>query len=199
MDLSDPTAFGRAYDEHHRGVHAAALRILGNAAQAQDVTQDVFLKLWRDPQKFDAAAASSAPTCASWPAAGPWISGARARPRAARATASRSSSPTRSRASRSARPRWSSARASGAPCARRSARCPAPQREAVVLAYWGGLTADQIARRAGVPLGTAKSRIRLGLAKLRSEIEDDGRAGRHRRLGAAGARGHRLGSRAACR
>ena len=47
---------------------------------------------------------------------------------------------------------------------------PDAQREAVVLAYWGGLTADQIAKRAGVPLGTAKSRIRLGLAKLRDEI-----------------------------
>ena len=39
-----------------------------------------------------------------------------------------------------------------------------------MLAYWGGLTADEIARRAGVPLGTAKSRIRLGMAKLRTEI-----------------------------
>ena len=51
------------------------------------------------------------------------------------------------------------------------AELPANQREAVVLAYWGGLTADQIARRADVPLGTAKSRIRLGLAKLRERIE----------------------------
>ena len=51
---------------------------------------------------------------------------------------------------------------------------PDPQREAVVLAYWGGLTADQIAKRAGVPLGTAKSRIRLGLAKLRDEFESVG-------------------------
>ncbi|MGI8623569.1 MAG: sigma factor-like helix-turn-helix DNA-binding protein [Solirubrobacteraceae bacterium] len=48
---------------------------------------------------------------------------------------------------------------------------PEAQREAVVLAYWGGLTADQIATRSGVPLGTAKSRIRLGLAKLRDELE----------------------------
>ena len=37
------------------------------------------------------------------------------------------------------------------------------------MAYWGGLTADEIARASKVPLGTAKSRIRLGLAKLRDD------------------------------
>src|SRR3954453_144149 len=54
MDLSDPTTYARMYDEHHRGVHAAAYRVLGNAAQAQDVMQDVFLRVWRNPQKCDA-------------------------------------------------------------------------------------------------------------------------------------------------
>jgi RNA polymerase sigma-70 factor (ECF subfamily) len=44
-----------------------------------------------------------------------------------------------------------------------------PQREALVLAYWGGLTADQIARRSHVPLGTVKSRIRLALTRLSEE------------------------------
>ena len=48
-------------------------------------------------------------------------------------------------------------------------KLPETQREALVLAYWGGLTADQIAQRVHVPLGTAKSRIRLGLARLRDE------------------------------
>ena len=52
------------YDEHARSVYGAALRILGDPAQAQDVTQDVFLRLWRNPAKFDASAARSAPTCA---------------------------------------------------------------------------------------------------------------------------------------
>ena len=54
MDLSDPAVYARIYDEHARGVHAAAYRILGNVAQAQDVTQDVFVKVWRQPHKFDA-------------------------------------------------------------------------------------------------------------------------------------------------
>ena len=54
QDLSDPAVFGRAYDEHSRSVYAAAYRVLGNAAQAQDVVQDVFLRLWRRPRTFDA-------------------------------------------------------------------------------------------------------------------------------------------------
>src|SRR3954449_1895861 len=52
--LSDPAAFERAYDQHARGVYRAAYRVLGSASQGQDVVQDVFLKLWRDPAKYDA-------------------------------------------------------------------------------------------------------------------------------------------------
>ena len=48
-------------------------------------------------------------------------------------------------------------------------KLPDAQREAVVMAYWGDLTADEIARRIEIPLGTAKSRIRLGLEKLRAD------------------------------
>src|SRR3712207_4974614 len=53
MDLHDPETYARVYDEHSRGVYGAAFRILGNAAQAQDVAQDVFLRVWRNPHKFD--------------------------------------------------------------------------------------------------------------------------------------------------
>src|SRR3954465_12387634 len=54
MQLSDPATYARIYEEHHRGVPAAALRILHDPVQAQDVTQDVFVRIWRNPQKFDA-------------------------------------------------------------------------------------------------------------------------------------------------
>src|SRR3954452_21120183 len=53
MDLSDPTNFARLYDEHASAVYGAALRVLGNPATAQDVAQDVFLRLWRRPGAFD--------------------------------------------------------------------------------------------------------------------------------------------------
>ncbi len=52
--IRDPETFRAVYDEHSQGVYAAALRILGDPARAQDVMQDVFLKLWRKPEKFDA-------------------------------------------------------------------------------------------------------------------------------------------------
>ena len=52
-DLRDPQTFRRVFAEHERGVYAAAFRILGDAAQAQDVVQDVFLRLWRRPGSFD--------------------------------------------------------------------------------------------------------------------------------------------------
>jgi RNA polymerase sigma-70 factor (ECF subfamily) len=52
-------------------------------------------------------------------------------------------------------------------------RLPDVQREAIVLSYWGGFTAEQIATSSGTPLGTVKSRIRLGVIKLREQCAPD--------------------------
>src|SRR3954447_12398231 len=54
MDLSDPATFARAYDEHGPAVYGAALRGLGNPVTAQDLAQDVSLRLGRRPGAFDA-------------------------------------------------------------------------------------------------------------------------------------------------
>jgi RNA polymerase sigma-70 factor, ECF subfamily len=48
-------------------------------------------------------------------------------------------------------------------------RLPVEQREALVLAYWGGMSAREVAAAAKVPFGTARSRMRLGLEKLRAD------------------------------
>ncbi len=171
MDLSDRTTFARAYDEHHRSVYAAAFRILGNATQAQDVAQDVFLRVWRRPGSFDAKRGELGSYLRLMDrsrALDVWREGqalgrasdklklvvGHEEPRVDERPAAMAEREDERRTIREA-----------------LGVLPDSQREAVVLAYWGGLTADEIAKRSGVPLGTAKSRIRLGLAKLREEVE----------------------------
>ncbi len=170
MDLSDPTTFGRIYDEHRRGVHATAYRVLGSSSAAQDVVQDVFLRVWRNPAKFDARRGelgSYLRLMARSRAVDLWREG-----QASGRAEDRLKVVVAQDASRTDAQPDHLALASADRSTVRDAlgRLPAPQREALVLAYWGGLTADQIAERAGVPLGTAKSRIRLGLARLRTEL-----------------------------
>jgi RNA polymerase sigma-70 factor (ECF subfamily) len=170
MDLSDPSTFGRVYDEHRRGVHATAYRVLGNQAQAQDVVQDVFLRVWRNPRKFDAGRGelgSYLRLMARSRAVDLWREG-QASGRASDRLKVVVSVDTPRHDERPDELALESSDRSTVRAALR--RLPDAQREALVLAYWGGLTADQIAAQSGVPLGTAKSRIRLGLARLRSEL-----------------------------
>jgi RNA polymerase sigma-70 factor (ECF subfamily) len=171
VSLSDPVAFERAYDQHARGVYRAAYRVLGSASQAQDVVQDVFLKLWRDPGKFDARRGelgSYLRLMARSRALDSWREGqaaGRASDRLKLDVALDEGRPDE-------RPALAAEREGQWRTLRDALReLPAVQREAVVLAYWGGLTADQIAQRSNVPLGTAKSRVRLGLARLRLDFE----------------------------
>jgi RNA polymerase sigma-70 factor, ECF subfamily len=167
--LGDPREFERVYDQHARGVYAAALRILGNPAQAQDVTQDVFLRLWRRPDKFDASRGELAAylrLMARSRALDLWREGQAAGRMTDRLklVAGSDDAPVEVTPAPAAERGEERSAVRAALC-----RLPIAQREAVVLAYFGGLTADEIARRAQVPLGTAKSRIRLGLARLRDE------------------------------
>lgn len=171
MNLSDPQTFSDVYERHQRGVYAAAFRITGNAAQAQDVVQDVFLRVWRTPDRFDAGRGelgSYLRLMARSRALDLWREG-----QAAGRAGDRLKLVVAQEQPRvEDRPDQALERADLRDTVRDSLDVlPDNQREAVVLAYWGGLTADEIARRSGVPLGTAKSRIRLGLAKLREGFE----------------------------
>lgn len=170
MDLSDPITFGRVYDEHRRSVHATAFRVLNSSSAAQDVVQDVFLRVWRNPSKFDerrGELGSYLRLMARSRAVDLWREGQASGRAEDRLKAVVGHEPPRTEVQPD---QLALASADRSTVRAALGRLPDAQREALVLAYWGGLTADQIAVRAGVPLGTAKSRIRLGLARLRDEL-----------------------------
>ena len=167
--MSEPTAFADAYAAHARGVYAAALRVLGRPADAEEVAQEVFLRLWRDPTRFDPARGEL----------GPYLR-LMARSRAldlyrkdqadARARDGLELMESRRGDERehdpSAAAELAEMRLAIGDALR---RLPPEQREAVVLNHFLGVTAREIAQRSHVPFGTARSRIRIGLAKLRAE------------------------------
>ena len=151
MDLSDPVTFGRIYDQHRRSVHATAHRVLGSSAAAQDVVQDVFLRVWRNPQKFDASrgeVGSYLRLMARSRAVDLWREGqasGRAEDRlkvvVAHDVARADVQPDHLALASADRSHVRDA----------LGRLPVRQREALVFAYWGGLTADQIAEARGHP------------------------------------------------
>ena len=172
MDLSDPATFENVFSEHERGVFAAAFRVTGNHAQAQDVVQDVFMRIWRKPDRFDPSRGEIGPflrLMARSRALDLWREGdaaSRAGDRLKVAVAQDAPrDDLRPEVQFEERERSDELRGM-------LKELPDPQREAVVLSYWGGLTADEIARRSGVPIGTAKSRVRLGLNRLRETCPD---------------------------
>jgi RNA polymerase sigma-70 factor (ECF subfamily) len=169
INLSDPQTFSKIFEEHERSVHAAAMRVLGNPALAQDVVQDVFLRVWRRPTSFDPRRGDIGTylrLMGRSRAVDLWREGQAAGRASDRLKVVVGGAEPRVDESPADMLEREDSRGTVREALR---RLPDPQREAVVLAYWGGLTADQIARREQVPLGTAKSRIRLGLARLREQ------------------------------
>jgi RNA polymerase sigma-70 factor (ECF subfamily) len=169
----EAAVFERAYRVHARGVFHAALQVLGDGTRAQDVVQDVFLRLWDERARYDSRR-------------GPIGSYLRmvGRSRAldiwrAEQVASRANERMRVLAAGDEgpleqRPLAAVERNVGEALVRGALmRLPDLQREAIVLTYWGGLTAEQIASSSGTPLGTVKSRIRLGVLKLREQCAPD--------------------------
>ena len=165
MNLRDPEAYQAVYAAHSRRVYANAYRILGDRARCEDIVQDVFLRLWLKPDRFDEARGDLGSYLALM-----------ARSRAldiARSESAATRAGDRLRAVVEADPPRVERPDERAEAHERStgiraavARLPKLQREAVALAFWAGMPAREIAERTGVPLGTARSRLRLGLEKL---------------------------------
>jgi RNA polymerase sigma-70 factor (ECF subfamily) len=171
MDLRDPHDFAQAYAELAPAAASAAASVLapaGRRGDVEDVVHDVFIRLWGDPQRFDPdrgplgayvrliARSRALDVLRSGQAAG------RAKDRIAAAPPALPSDPVVSEAQR---------HEVRAALLRAMAGLPRPQREAIAMACWGDLTANEIADRSGLPLGTVKGRIRLGLARMRTELE----------------------------
>jgi RNA polymerase sigma-70 factor (ECF subfamily) len=159
---SDEVALAELYDRYGRPAYGLALRVLRDDALAEDAVQEAFLAIWRGAGKYlpERAKAST------------WIMTLVHR---------RAVDLVRREERRRAEPLPEVEQDSGGPSAADSAwlrlerervqaalgQLPDQQREALELAYYGGFTQSELAERLGEPLGTIKSRMFTGLARLR--------------------------------
>ena len=159
----DNEALARLYDEYSGLVYGIALRVLRNRAAAEDVVQEVFLQLWRNPTSFDAQRGRLAP----------WLA-VIARHKAVdalRKVKFEVDSEEENTVPGAVPSQTLLHRIADAEKAKTlMARLPLEQRQALEMAFLDGLTHVEIAARMGEPLGTVKSRIRLGLLFLRKEL-----------------------------
>ncbi len=185
MRAGDRGAVDELYDRYSRPASALARRILADDVLAEDVVQDVFLGVWRDPGAFDAARGS----LASWLMA---MVHHRAVDAVRRAESHRR---RRTRAevdlavslSTSSRDVEDEAWSRVVPDRVRGAlrALPAPQREALTLAYYGGYTQREVAALTSTPLGTEKTRMLAGMRRLREELGGAAGVARGGALGAS--------------
>jgi RNA polymerase sigma-70 factor, ECF subfamily len=159
----DENAMAQLYDRYSPIVYSVALRVLGDTAAAEDVLQEVFMQLWRNPGLFD----STRGNLAAWLAV---ITRNRSidalrkrRPESDIADVLVSVEPDLAGEAERAR---AMEKVRGA-----LAKMLPAQRAALEMAYFEGLTHTEIATRTGEPLGTIKTRIRAGLLTLRKVFE----------------------------
>lgn len=165
MKSGDQSALAELYDRYSSIVYAVALRVLGDTGAAEDVLQEIFLQLWRNPGAFDAARGNL----------GSWLA-VIARNRAIDALRRRrpetdiedvivsvapdlAAQADRSRAAQKVRDVLGT--------------MPASQRSALEMAYFEGMSHSEIAVKTGEPLGTIKTRIRSGLISLRKAFQTE--------------------------
>jgi RNA polymerase sigma-70 factor, ECF subfamily len=168
----DQQAFSQLYDQSSTLLYSLALRILGHREEAAELLQEVYLEVWRKVARYDVGRG----TPVAWLIT---LTRSRAidrlRARGARAqvnesldgpsavqVADRHPGPFEAQADQEMRRLVGQALSS----------LPPAQQEAIELAYYEGLTHMEIAARLNQPLGTVKTRIKLGMSKLRETLRD---------------------------
>ena len=167
IENRDAEALALLYDRHCARLLGLAHRILGDTGEAEEVLQEVFLYVWRSASSFDA----SRGTVLAWllvSTRSRSIDRLRSRRHVSRAGTRSLEQVVESRAgdleADAAEREWSALYRAAI------AELPQDQRKALELAYFEGLTQQEIAERTSTPLGTVKTRVRLGLMKLRERI-----------------------------
>lgn len=168
----DDDALAEIYDHWAALVFSTAMRILGDRGGAEDVTQDVFVHLWEKPHAYnpDRGALRTWLCVVARGRAVDWVRRHQAQNRY-QAKAAAESMVTQFQAGVDDDVLWQAE----AKAVRDAVQAlPPPQREAVTLAYYHQRTYREVARDLDIPEGTAKSRLRRGLAILADHLADAG-------------------------
>lgn len=159
----DQAAFATLYDVLSPRVFALILRVLVNAAQSEEVLQEVFLEVWQSAARF-------APNKGQGRS---WVLTIAHRRAVDRVRASQASTDRDTRVgirdlgvAQDVVAETVESRMEG----ERVATLPEAQQEALILAYYGGYSQSEVSALTGVPLGTIKTRMRDGLTRLRKEL-----------------------------
>ncbi|HET6173839.1 MAG TPA: sigma-70 family RNA polymerase sigma factor [Gaiellales bacterium] len=160
----DEGALAELYDRFGRAAYALALRIVRDAAQAEDVVQEAFLDLWRSAARFDPARSRPASYLLTFVhrRAVDLIRREQARPQRGGDV-----DDIAAQAGGEDPPAALVASEQGATVRRALADLPQQQRQVLELAYFSGLSQSEIAEHLGEPLGTVKSRTHVALSRLR--------------------------------
>jgi RNA polymerase sigma-70 factor (ECF subfamily) len=170
LAAGDQNALADLYDGYGRSVYALACRIVTDRTEAEDVVQEVFAQAWRHAARYDPSRA----TVIGWLL---MMTRARAidrlRARKVRPVAADTAMPDLADQA----PGQEATTISDEQARRLGAalgQLPEPQRAAIELAYYEGLSQSDIAERLREPLGTVKTRMRSALQKLRVALQDGG-------------------------
>jgi RNA polymerase sigma-70 factor, ECF subfamily len=171
IGAKDPEAFAVFYDRHGGAAYSLAYRIVGDPGAAEDVTQEAFISLWRSGARFDRTRGS----VRAW-----MLSIVRNRAiDALRAGSGRAPKLTfdddavlEQRPAEELTEEEAMAHETAGEIRGALDQLPGDQSKVIELAYFGGFSQSEIAQMLGVPLGTVKGRMRLGLEKIRGELAE---------------------------